>query len=114
MLFTTLLPESIEQVVLFGMGSNAVAFGFEVETHIKKLALDRKEKGKFQRLRKLHGQGFWPFGYNLDPRSIDYDDILARTTTMDDAKTILGDVGVEVIFDVEGDSELKFSNIMSF
>lgn len=114
MLFTTLLPESIEEVALFGMGSNAVAFGFEVETHVKRLALDRREKGKFQRLRKLHDQGFWPFGYNVDPRSVDYDDILARTTTMDDAKTIMGNDGVEVIFDVEGDLELKFSNIISF
>lgn len=113
MLFTTLLPESIEEIALFGMGSNAVAFGFEVETHVKSLALDRKEKGKFQRLRKLHGQGFWPFGYNVDPRSVDHDDIVSRINTLYDAKTILGNDGVEFIIDVEGNSELDFGNIIS-
>lgn len=114
MLFTTLLPESIEEVALFGMGSNAGAYGFEVEAHVRRLASDRKEKGRFQQLRQLRGQGFWPFGYNVDPRSVANDDIVPRVTALNDAMTLLGDNGVEVIFDVEGDSELEFGNIISF
>lgn len=114
MLFATLLPESVEEVALFGRGCYAGTFGFEAEAHVKRLALDRKESGRFQRLRKLHGQDFWPFGYNVDPKSDNYDDILSRITTMDDAKTTLGDDGVEVIFSAEMDAELQFGNIISF
>ncbi|KAG6364024.1 hypothetical protein INS49_009127 [Diaporthe citri] len=114
MLFTTLLPESIEEVALFGMGSNAAAYGFEVEAHVKRLASDRKEKGRFQQLKQLRGQGFWPFGYDVDPRSVANDDIVPRITALNDAKTVLGDNGVEVIFDAEGDSDLEFGNIISF
>lgn len=114
MLFTTLLPESVEEVALFGMGRNALAFGFEVEDHVQRLALDRQERRGFSRLRKLHGQAFWPFGYDVDPKSEDYDDSLLRTTTMDDAKTVLENDGVEVIFEGEGDSGLEFGNIISF
>lgn len=114
MLFATLLPESVEEVALFGRGCYAGTFGFEAEAHVKRLALDRKESGRFQRLRKLRGQDFWPFGYNVDPKSDNYDDILSRITTMDDAKTTLGDDGVEVIFSAEMDAELQFGNIISF
>lgn len=113
MLFTTLLPESIEEVALFGMDSNAGAYGFEVEAHVRRLALDRKEKGRFQQLRQLRGQGFWPFGYDVDPGSVANDDIVPRITALNDAKTLLGDDGVEVIFDIEGDSDLEFGNIVS-
>lgn len=113
MLFTTLLPESIEEVALFGMGSNAGAYGFEVEAHVSRLASDRKEHGRFQQLRQLRGQGFWPFGYDVDPRSVANDDIVPRVTALNNAKTILEDNGVEVIFDVEGDSDLEFGNIIS-
>lgn len=114
MLFTRLLPESIEEVALFGMDSNARAHGFEVEAHVQRLAADRKEKGRFRQLKQLRGQGFWPFGYDVDPMSVANDDIVPRVTVLNDAKTVLGDNGVEVIFDVAGDSDLKFDNIISF
>ncbi|KAI7776637.1 hypothetical protein LA080_004729 [Diaporthe eres] len=114
MLFSTLLPESIEEVALFGMDFNAGAYGFEIEAHVKRLASDRKEKGRFPQLKQLHGQGFWPFGYDVDPRSVANDDIVPRVTALNDAKTLLKYNGVEVIFDVEGDSELEFGDIISF
>lgn len=114
MLFTTLLPESIEEVALFGMNSNARDHGFEVEAHVQRLASDRKEKGRFPQLKQLRGQGFFPFGYDVDPVSASTWNIAPRITALNDAKTLLGDDGVEVIFDAAGDSDLKFDNIISF
>lgn len=113
MLFTTLLPESIEEVALFGKGSNARAHGFEVEAHVQRLATDRKEKGRFPQLKRLRGQGFFPFGYDLGPTSASTWNIAPLFTALNDAKTLLRDNGVEVIFDAEGDSDLKFGNIIS-
>lgn len=115
MLFTTLLPESIQEIALFD-SSSSQAFKFKVESHVMRLALDVKEKGRFQQLKLVRGQGFWPFGCDLPPElgSAENDDILARVSALNDAKTLLGDKGVGIIFDIKAGSDLRFDNIVSF
>lgn len=109
MLFTTLLPETIEEVILIYGGSDAEWYGFKVEAHVKRLASERRENGRFQRLRHVRGKGFLPLQNGLDD---DVDgspgveqDALRRTTTLGEAITQLGDDGVEVIFDEERGSD---------
>lgn len=109
MLLTTLLPESIEEVALIYGGSEVEWYRFKIEDHVKRLASERKEKGRFQRLRQLHGKGFLPLQNGLD------DDVdgspgveqaaLRRTITLGEAISQLRDDGVEVIFDEERGSE---------
>lgn len=110
MLFTTLLPESIEQFGLFNTDARDLYLGFVVEAHVKRLALDKKEKGRFQQLKRLRGQGFWPFGYDLPAGSspLADDGIVSSITAFNDAKALLSDNGVEVIFDEEWNLEPGF------
>lgn len=105
MLFTTLLPETIEEVTLIYGGSDAEWYGFKVEAHVKRLASERREKGRFQRLRQLLGKGFLPLQDGLDDGPDGSpgveQDALHRTTTLGEAITQLCDDGVEAIFDEE-------------
>lgn len=113
MLFTTLLPDSIEEVALFDTGSTAQGLGFMVEAHVERLGLDVKEKGRFQQLKRLRGKGFWPCGYDLDPGALVNSVHLGRIIALNDAKAVLEDSGVEVIFDIKGNLDLEFGNMVS-
>lgn len=118
-LFTTLLPESIEEVALFGLNCDAEELNFALEVHVDRMASERAEKGRFKKLERLNGRGFWPFKDDLDPSSViedwSQDVIVPRITLFNDAKEILGDNGVEVSFDGEEvDEELDFSHIMYY
>lgn len=113
-LFTTLLPESIEQMAFFGMDCDAEAFGFDLEAHVNRLASERQEKDRFKQLQRFHGQGFWPFGYDLTPRLVENDDLGLRITALNDAKAVLGDNGVEVMFDGEKGLKVWFEKITYF
>ncbi|KAK2613156.1 hypothetical protein N8I77_000083 [Diaporthe amygdali] len=113
-LFTSLLPESIQTVALFGTNPDAEVFGFELEAHVKRLASDIWERGRFQQLRLLRPQGFWPFGYGQHQNPQFDDACVRRIATLDEANIILSDSGVELICDEESDSDLQFQNIMWF
>lgn len=113
-LFTSLLPESIQTVALFGTNPDAEVFGFELEAHVKRLASEIWERGRFQQLRLLRPQGFWPFGYGQNENPQFDDACIRRTATLDEANMILRHSGVELICDEESDSDLQFQNIMWF
>lgn len=114
MLLTTLLPESIEEVALFGTEWDAEALQFKIEPHLKGLARDRKEKGRFQQLKQVSAQGFWPLEPELPEGYVVNDGLLDRVSTLYDAKALLKEDGVEVNFDVQDDSELEFGDIIWF
>ena len=106
MLFINLLPESAEEMSLFGMGSDAEDVEFEVEAHIKRLALERKKRERFQQPKNSHDRGIWPFRHDLDESVVVANDIVHRITALDEARILLGDDGVKLILDEQGYSEL--------
>lgn len=121
LLLTSLLPESIEEVVLFnGPHVNAPREnGFEFEAHARKLALERRLKGRFQHLRCLHGVNFEPIydidleydlaqvledGYPDEAREIE-NHVAHRSATLEETRTLMGDEGVEFTFDFDQEME---------
>lgn len=131
MLLTTLLPESIEEVVLFneplGAPGSRGAYDLEFEAHARRLALERRLKGRFQHLRCLHGVLSMPIDHELefdveealadgDPdeaREIE-NDVARRFATLDETRTLVSDEGVEFTFDFhrEMDSNLDIDRII--
>lgn len=127
MLLTTLLPESIEEVALFnGLGDWADGtYGFEFEAHARRLALERRVKGRFQHLRWLHGDSFPDIDFELESyveqalNDGDPDDareaenhVARRFATLDETRTLMGDEGVEFTFDF--DQEMPVGSCLDF
>lgn len=108
-LFTTLLPDSIEDVALFSGDTNDEFLGFRVEAHVRGLQLERQEKGAFPHLKRLRGKGFSPLNLGL----FDDHETECRMATLNEATRQLGDDGVEVVFDEQGKSDLDFGYIIS-
>lgn len=121
LLLTTLLPESIEEVALFnGPPVNAEREnGFEFEAHARRLALERRLKGRFQHLRCLHGVDFEPIyyfelesdvaqvpedGYPDEAREIE-NHVARRSATLEETRTLMGEEGVEFTFDFDREME---------
>lgn len=127
MLLTTLLPESIEEVALFnGLGDWADgAYGFEFEAHARRLALERRVKGRFQHLRWLHGDSFPDIDFELESyveQALDYGDpdeaqelrnnVARRFATLDETRTLMIEEGVEFTFDF--DQEMPVGSCLGF
>lgn len=121
LLLTTLLPESIEEVALFnGPHVNAEREnGFEFEAHARRLGLERRQKGRFQHLRCLHGVDFEPIyyfelesdvaqnledGYPDEAREIE-NHVARRSATLEESRTLMGDEGVQFTFDFHQETE---------
>lgn len=110
-LLTTLLPESIEEFALLNEGLDHV-WSFEFEAHVKRLGLERTLNGRFQHLKWLHGASFTPIflnlGSDIEHALLDGDEDGAleitrhaadRFATLNEARRLMGDAGVEFTFD---------------
>jgi hypothetical protein len=108
-LFTTLLPESIEQFHILFQVSYAWQLGFSFEDHLKGLAVMRREYGVFPHLKRVCVRGVFP----IDHRLHDHDEYRRRMSILAESEARLGNCGVEVIYDGIAKSDSKFEFMMS-
>lgn len=108
-LFTSLLPESIEDLALFCIDAYAESLGLRFEDHLKRLAWDRRRAGVFARLKTLLGKALSPLEHAVD----DELENLPRIAALDEAKTLLSEDGVEVIFSEQGCPGPDFEDLIS-
>ncbi|POS71685.1 hypothetical protein DHEL01_v209919 [Diaporthe helianthi] len=112
MVFTTALPESVEDLALFCLDGFGQRLGFRVEVHLKRLAIDRREKGAFPHLKTLRGKALSPLEHCL------LDELLAdlrrRHAVLEEVTTLLSNGGLEVILSERDDSCLEFEDLIPF
>lgn len=109
-LLTTVLPESIEDLALFSTDAYAESQGLRIEAHLRRLALDRREKGAFPNLKTVRGRALSPLEHPVDEEL----ENLSRLAVLDEAKQLLTDDGVDVVFSRPDYSGPTCEDIMSF
>ncbi|KAG8157915.1 hypothetical protein KVR01_012187 [Diaporthe batatas] len=106
-LLTTVLPDSVEDLALFCFDACEL-LELRIEAHLRRLAIDRREKGAFPCLGTLRGKGLSPHMYRWQ------DEDHNRVAVFDEAIDLLRDDGVDVILNDPGCWGPEFSDIMTF